>query len=170
MFLGKRRAFCNLLDEFFFRQHRFFPLFYFLVIDSIRIIVPDVYIVIDEIFNVGLPREKPVQFMKNTVPIHFLGREEWKSLRQIKTNLTTEYAVGFYTRPSIGLFLAIFECVAHEVEILVFGMPWFHSSKIIYSFSLSHASFLYQRALRQNGLNSLHYIVPFLYRYDPLDS
>ena len=52
------------------------------------------YLVIDEVLDVRLPGEKPVELVKYSLPVHTLGSKHRKSFREVVAHLTPKEAVG----------------------------------------------------------------------------
>lgn len=67
-------------NKFRLCQLRQFSLIGFFCVYFIRIIVPNMHIIIHQIFYVGLSAQKPIQFVQNPFPIHFFGGKQGKTL------------------------------------------------------------------------------------------
>src|SRR3989344_453632 len=115
-----------LRDEFLFRHTRPLPASRVFLVDAIRIVVPNVDVVVDEVFDICLSRHEPIQLMQNTLPVNFFGCEQWKSLREIESYLTAEKAIVRFTMSGIDLSVSRVEEFPHQVEVLIFGMARAH--------------------------------------------
>src|SRR3989344_1546788 len=81
-------------DKFFFRKTR--TEFFF--VNLIGIVVPNMHVFINQVFDIALAGEKPVELVQDTAPVNLLCREHREPLREVEANLCTKTAVGLYSR------------------------------------------------------------------------
>ena len=93
MFLRKRLVTCNLRYEFLFLhcwQQTFGD---FLAINLVWVVVPNMHIIIDEIFDIRISLDEPEKLMQNSFPIHFLCREKRQAVREVESYLTPKKTI-----------------------------------------------------------------------------
>ena len=59
-----------------------------------RPFIPNINPVTYEVRNIGIPLEKPEQFVDNTFEMNLLGSEERKAFAKVATKLVTKNAPG----------------------------------------------------------------------------
>src|SRR3989344_928892 len=122
MLLRKSGIFCDLFYEGLFGEFGRSPFCHFFVVNLVRIVVPNMDIVVDQVLYVGLAGKEPVEFVKHALPVDLFCGKQRQSLRKIEADLPTEHAVGLYAGSRVHLLLSVFEPVASEIEVLVFRM------------------------------------------------
>ena len=64
-----------------------------LVVVAVCVVIPDMHIVIDQIFDVGIALQKPQQLVDNTSQKDTLGGKQREALVQIESHLVTKHAL-----------------------------------------------------------------------------
>ena len=64
------------------------------VVVAVGIVIPDVYPIVDEIFDVGVAIEEPQQLVDNALEEDLLGGQQRKSLREVEAHLMTKDTLG----------------------------------------------------------------------------
>ncbi len=85
-------------------------------------VIPDGDVVLPQITDIGLAREKPEQLMNNRTQMQFLGGQQRKALRQIETHLITEEPIGPRTG-AVVLVHTLFARRTQKLEILFHVWP-----------------------------------------------
>jgi len=83
----------------------------------VRPFVPDRHAVVVEIFHVGVPVQKPEQFVDDGLGVDLFGGEQREIVPQIKPRLRAEQGIRAGTG-AVGLEFPLFEDVAQQIEIL----------------------------------------------------
>jgi hypothetical protein len=118
--LCKLLIFEDFRDKFFFCHRRLSSLFYFIVIDIVRVIIPDMDIIFNEESDIGVSTEKPEKLGDDSFPVDFFRRKEWESFVEIETKLTSEKTIRDITTSEIFIIDSVFDELFSEVEILLF--------------------------------------------------
>ena len=83
----------------------------------VRPFIPDRHAVFLQVANVRVALQEPQQFVDDRARVQFLGRQQREAVLQAKAHLPAEHR----QRPgagAVGLVVAVFEHMAHEVEVL----------------------------------------------------
>jgi hypothetical protein len=92
----------------------------------IRPFIPNPDTVIPEVTDVGVPFQKPKQFINYTFQVNFFRGNKGESFLQIKTHLVAKTAFGTRSCP-VSFYNAIIQNMPKQVEILL------HYAKIVTS-------------------------------------
>jgi hypothetical protein len=79
-------------------------------------LVPDVYPVVREVLDVGVPSEKPQKLVDDALEKQTLGGSDRKALSQVEPHLAAEHAQGAGSGP-VGFFHSLAKDVAQEVQV-----------------------------------------------------
>ena len=79
--------------------------------------VPYPYLVLLQVSNIGIPHQKPEQFMDDGSEMKFLGGKAGKSLAQVIADLSPENRAGSGASAVSALF-AVFENIAEQIQVL----------------------------------------------------
>ena len=91
------------------------------VVITVSVVVPDVDAVVDEVFDIGLPFQKPQQFVDHAFEENLLGRQQREPGSQVEAHLVTENPFG----PGSGTVAphdAFFLDPAQQIEVLFHGL------------------------------------------------
>ena len=97
--------------------------------------VPDAYAIRLQVGNVGVALQEPEQFVDDRFQVQLLGCEGRESLGEIEAHLPAKYRSRAGSG-AVGLVLAVFQNVVHQVEILLHGQEnqskkqWHSSVKV----------------------------------------
>ena len=78
--------------------------------------VPDGYVIFVQIFDVGVAAQKPQQLVDDGAQVQFFGGEKREAILQLEAHLVAEHRAGAGAG-AVGFVGAVFENVAHQVEI-----------------------------------------------------
>lgn len=92
-----------------------------LYISLVRPFIPDMHVIIHEIFDISFSSEKPEKFMDNPLQKDFLGRQKWESFREIKPHLATENAPSSSSGP-VTFVDSLVHDFTKKVEVLLFAL------------------------------------------------
>ena len=133
MEFSKLCIFEDFLNKCFFRkrlQNPLIPLFqgeaFFLlsleliVVDIVRVIIPDMDIILDEESNIRIPSQKPEKLSDDSFPVYTFGREEGKSISKIKSELSSEETIRDVSTSEVFVIDTIFNQISTEFEVLDF--------------------------------------------------
>ena len=79
-------------------------------------------VILYEKSDIGVSSEKPEKLGDDSLPIDTLGREEWKSISEVKPELATEEAIGDIPTSEVFVIDTILDEVLTEIEVLLFWM------------------------------------------------
>ena len=63
----------------------------YLLVIPIGVIVPYVHVVINKVLDVGVTLQKPQEFVYDALVKHFLCREQWKTILEVKPHAPSKY-------------------------------------------------------------------------------
>ena len=129
MFFGKAIIFEDLLDEFFFCHHWLGSFLHLSAIDIVRIVIPDMDIVLDEEPDIGVTTEEPEEFSDDPLPVDFFGSEQWESIGEVKPELSSKKTMCHVSAPEILVIDTVIHEIHTEVEILLFWV-YRHRKKV----------------------------------------
>lgn len=78
--------------------------------------VPDADLVFLEVTNIAVALQKPEQFVNDRAQVEFFRGQQRETFAKVKAHLPAEHRAGTGTG-AVGLFAAVFENMAHQVEI-----------------------------------------------------
>lgn len=95
-----------------------------IVIDIVGIIIPDMDIIFDEESDIAVSAKEPEELGDDSFPVDFFRREEWESIREIESELSTEKAIGHISASEIFIIDTAVDKFTTEVEVLLFWVYW----------------------------------------------
>src|SRR3989338_35764 len=113
--------------KFFFSHFRPPAPFCVFYICAVGVVIPDVHIVIHEVLDVVLTAHEPIKLLQDTVPVHALCGQQWKTLGKVKSDLPAESADRGLALSDIDLPVSCVKEFPHQIKILLFGMSIGHS-------------------------------------------
>lgn len=128
-------AFFDFRDKFILREIPNLTFHHCRLIVLVWPLVPDVHVVIDEIFDIGVSTNEPEEFMDYCTQEYLLGRKKWKSLSEIISRLSpkkrsdkrwcfTLFFVllqNFWSQEYFFL-ISLFKYLFHKIEVLILRM------------------------------------------------
>ncbi len=87
-------------------------------------------IILDEETDIAVSTQKPEKFCHDSLPVDTLGREEWKSVSEVESELSPEETIGDISTSEIFIVDTIFDEFSTEVEVLLFWMDFDHRVNI----------------------------------------
>ena len=98
------------------------------IIFAVRVgpFVPDAYVVLVQVADVGLPPQEPQQFVDDGFEVEFFGGYQREAFREVETHLVAEYRTGAGAG-AVGFVRAVIQDVLQQVEVLFHGI---NSSKV----------------------------------------
>ena len=87
---------------------------------SVRIgpFVPDGHLMVMQVFDIGIPLDKPQQFVYNRAQMDFLRSQKGETLRKVKSHLIAENGLCAGTRP-VGLHMPVLHDMLQKLQILL---------------------------------------------------
>lgn len=79
-------------------------------------------IILGEKPDIRVPTEEPEELGNDSLPVDFFGREEWESISEIESELTSEETIRHIATSEVFVVYTVLDEVSPEVEVLVFWM------------------------------------------------
>jgi hypothetical protein len=77
---------------------------------------------VPEVLGIGVSAEEPEKLSHDTFPVDLLGREEWETVSEIETKLSSEKTIGDIATSEIFVVDTMLDQFATEIEVLLFWM------------------------------------------------